>query len=414
MIMPDRFAENNQVGLEMVQIYRAWDRIETDTETGIKVVDIDVAPLRRHQPLLRVIDREQVAFRFRGLIPSADQETADGEYLAAKMTSTLTFLRALKGVQFGLNEYTIPTAGVVLQPVPTRELDLQRKKVEDIFVSLGPELKDLGFNAVGWQRFLDREHLNKSEIIESFNRARRKFVPIIMDVLGTNIRPVYRTSFVEDDQPWLNWMAGGRIEGFTLKINTHPRNNSSWYRGNTGKLAVHEILGHLFQAYCWKRNIEDRAINPGYGVTTIPGPEQWGCEGLATTLPFLIPELYQAADPYEQFAIELQYLTELVNNNLNLAVNGPEPVGRQELRELVREYLPNVSHRQFNKRIRGMIVNPVWRGYYPAYEDGTRYFRKIADQLRPEARIKLLKDHLYSRPMTPRQIKLAVAELRAA
>lgn len=391
-------ADNFQIGRALVKTYRQWDSLEKRKKTDIKVIDIDVAPYHvKTQPFLD--NRRQVEVRLVQIVEALDKTTADGQGLSAKARAALAFLQDLRrGERLPWHEYVEITNGALPIEVPQGTIKRQYDVTRDIFKTLGYNL-----DPQGWHDFFEKEQLNPLEFEATFNETEQKALPVILEMLKIPVHLKYRTKSEKLDKPWINWITGDR-SGFVLKINNHPSHQNSRFRGNPETLAIHEVGGHIVQASALRRGIDRNIVNPGYGIMTVPGPEQWGAEGIAVTLPYLLHPLLDALSDYGRFALEYRLLRYMVEGNALIDLHKNNPPTNLELTQRIQHYVPNRTEEGISKFLKEGKTDPIYRSYYRAYEDGSCYFRRIVDELPDSDRSELVRS-FYTQPMTPRQIK---------
>ncbi len=173
-------------------------------------------------------------------------------------------------------------------------------------------------------------------------------------------------------------------------------------------LEIHEPM-HLLQGWSWRKNIREGIISPGYGITNIPGPEQWQSEGIAMVMPFLFPDLYNTLTEFGKFAVELAYYNELVYNRAHLDINKSK-ADRTDIIEYVGELLPNEPMERIVDVLDRRAYSPRHRSYLLSYGDGERYFRTLVETLNEAERIDLVRE-FCKQPMTPVQVRAKVRQL---
>lgn len=406
MTESDRYPElEREQGNEIVRIYRAWRDLEKAIGNGVDPIDFDLAPQGLHFAKNPFTIRAQVIDRLQDMGRQIETSTPTAEFLGAKVISSIAYLKALEGEDRPIDEYIGNTLSVEPALIPQQEIDSQYVKVKDFFGEM-----DFRFTPEGWDEFFQRSRLDPDEIKTTFTEAKGKFLPIILDVLGKGFVLEYEETLLNIDAPWISSISGD-ASGFHFRINLHRRNESRWFLGATEALAIHEMVSHLVQAYNWRQNIVAGQLSPSLGVTSIPGPEQWTCEGMADTLVFLISPMYDGLSMYGKFAIEYKHLQNIVNNNVHLWINQPN-ADEVFIRDYIQKYIPSNPADRITYFLNLRKKDPKYRSYLYAYSSGGYFHRKFADSLSESGRIQLVKD-LYERPMTPTQIQTRVAQLRA-
>lgn len=397
-----REKDNNIAGQKLVRIYRGWDRLERRTGKEIEVIDIDIAP-----PALRPYDfanRSEVMGAFFDNALGFDTSSLDGRYLVDKARASHAYIQDLEAgdsLSQTLPDYMDRTMGIVMQVVSRSILDQRRLENEDRFRALG-----YAYNPQGWCNFVKGNGIDIKRFKRDFPIAVEKLKPHMMAALGgEELQADYNVETVELDETWLNWVSGNS-RNLTLRVNLHERNRNRWHKGTEEAMAVHEVFGHIYQILKFKENIqrEDKPSNPGYGIFSIPGPEQWELEGLATTLSLLVPGIYENLSPEGQFAVQYRVLSQLVYNNTQIDLNGKRPSIEKELVNRVQYYLPGEPEDRIKKVLIDQTKHPRNRSYMMAYQSGTRFFWEKSTVLSDKQKRTLLR-RLYSQPMTHAQVK---------
>lgn len=414
---------DRQYGAEVVYLLRSWQDREDKRKRGrIEIVDFDLAgdvdPLIPDEDISRpaaIPTRARMLFTLSQIREHFDPESLDGQFMRSRIKSHIALVNAAEQRQsYSLGEYLEETLGLVegsevnFGLVPEEDINSQRQIVANFFSDLG-----FDFTRWGWNKFFQELSLDPTQIQEKYLQAERVLVPIMQEVLGVDIKPEYHVDFVDEkDASWINWTKGDST-GFQLRINTHPNTRMRWFEGVPERLVAHEVLAHMFEGYSWRDNIKKGLINPGYGITSVPGPEQWHCEGFGNTVPYFIPEIYNALSPVGKFATELRLLETWVMRNAQILTdqnigNIPEYAG------YALDLLPNFTEENVTRDLELRISNPSERAYKAAYGgsfEHVKYARRLASA-NPvlDKRLELVKFFL-TQPATPLQIAHKVAEL---
>lgn len=379
-------------------------------------IDIDVSPIKIPHVKPELKNRDQAEDRLVRIIRNVDATKADGEYLAAHAHATLAYLQALKNPhRFSLADYTEATLGTKLERIPQKQIEAQFQTVDDLLRQIG------GFRltAEGWRQFVEKHRLDPDSIPEKFNQTRLKILPKILETLGLpELKFNYRVEYIKVDKPWVNWASVKRAEtsdnkmDFLLRVNTHPRVASRLIEGSDEMLPIHEIGCHFVQAEIIRRNINRRnGINPGYGVMTIPGPEQFGAEGMAIASISLF-SLRDTLSDFGLLAFEKRYLDLMVYNNIHVQINNETLPPENEVKQRVMHYLPSETEKSVENALRERRDDLKYRSYHGAYEGGAHYLRQAADRLLERERRFLVRE-LFDHPMTPNQIDTLVRNITA-
>jgi hypothetical protein len=415
--MLDREIRGNiRAGEELVRVYRAWHELEQQLpeDKRIDVVDMDLAPVGIRFAQNPFNSRGQVMRALRELQGRFSLATPSGEFLSARDISSTTYVAEIERQQQDpdnfrptpLDQYLQATMAIRPTLVADEAIDIQYEKVVSMFSKLG-----FPFNRHGWQQFFEASKFSsRTEVERAFEVAESRFLPIISEVTGVQVdTEATKPKFVERDTYWLNWLSYDTQEGFIFLMNVFPTHANRWHKGIEELLIIHEKGGHLTQGHSWKTNIENGLINPGYGITSIPGPEHLYTEGIGDSLPFLIPEIYDVLSPEGKFIIEYEYLKSLVNNNAHIMVNNAGS-NIQELVEYSSRYKPDASDEKITKLLNNMQNSPYHRAYLYAYGGGPHSLRAMGNKLTSQKRMQFVRE-LYFKPMTPHQVRSTAARL---
>jgi len=406
------------LGEELVNVYRGWHQLEaTKKEKGVDVIDIDAAPVSKENDVPVFQSRREVSTWLRKISSRLNSRKPDGRYLRDKIGGSQEFIADLRNGNSSADpldsplsheDYSEATIGVRPRKISPEEMDFQHGVVEDLFTQIGCE-----FTPFGWQSFYGDHKLNPLEIEENFQRSARSIVKTMLSdqILGiSDLPPDYIFKHVNEPALWISWvsMEEGKIP--VLKTNYNEVNTHRWYEGMIKLLSGHEMM-HVLQALQWRKMIANRELNPALGILTIPGPEQWGSEALATTLFKFVRPLSESLTVYEQFALEYRIWLHMRLNNAQIDFNNGE--SEVEVISQAHDDLPSESPDYLRKILLMGKNNPVYRAYYVAYRDGTYAFVKMADALDDKEKITFVKK-LFEKPMTPNQIKAAFNEIIAS
>ncbi len=395
--------DNILIGIGYVDVIRKWNELEPDLE----VIDIDVAPERIIDTRRPIKDRTQVYYRLEDLnlsLKNLRDTTPDAELLAQKINSHLAFIEAQdKKAPDDLEKYLMDTMGVNIEYVPEGVLDFYRDEVSRMFLDLGLEV-GAEYTRLGWS-MLQQRRIGKSDVLGMTNEVIEKSSRAIFNAIGRKFVIPYRSDYESTDRPALFWVKGNR-EGWKLSMNLHSRHDDRWIDGVEQRLGSHEAT-HIVHGWSIRRNLDQGILpNPACGITTVPGPEQWGMEGLADTIPLFIPEIYNQFDQFGRFFYSHQTLSRLIGNNLHkMIINGSIP--ESYMVNFIKHYLPGESDQNIGNLIASRREGNVWPSYWGAYEDGCKTFMGWAEELakKPEAKTRFLQV-CFERQMTKPQLEL--------
>ena len=397
--------EEISLGQEIAETYRGWRRVDKflDPANQIEVIETELVE--------KDFDRVNITSRTDALMHLASLRTrlahiyspfADFSY--DTISASIMYAHALDGRKFTLNEYARGTIGIEPKPPEDDELKEQKEEVDKAAINAHIEPTPEGYDA-----HFNQGGLTRKQIKEEFTSSKETSVPIVAEALGlSHLLPLnYVEKFVNLKKAFWRFHSANRRNGVLFELNTasHVR----WVKGGPEELAAHELAGHVLQGQSWRQNIRAGIINPGYGILPAPDPVEWQSEGIASTLPFLIPELYAALTPIGSFTVEASYLNRLVMYRLHVMANENYPA--EDIKAFVKRFLPYETDGRIERQIEMRTTNPFARCYQLTYCDGAYYFANTAKKLGPEKTIALLKT-LYRQPMTPDQVKKVVAELQ--
>lgn len=393
MMATERVSElDREYGERMLHTYRA---LKTFNMAG---VDFDFGPRvfsSQHPPITTAEDALEILLELS--ISGGEPRSPFGDYMRAKARASLVYTQAVSGRFYPLSEYLGRTLGLTAKAPTDSEIDAQR----EIVIGRFSNLIEKPYNASGWESFFERFHLGGDDLRQAVFQAQATLDPIMGDILGLGPDFQYETDFIAVKDYWLMW-SSGEHGSYLKRVNEHSINQPRWFRGQEEALTSHENT-HLMQAHLWRRNIMSGQISPGYGITTVPGPEQVGCEGVAVVLPYLIPEIWDRLSEFGKFAVERTYLSHLVYGKAHWDINTTNP-NRDEISDFIRFHLPCESQERIDDQLVKRRSSPRHRSYLYAYMEGARWHRRIAEHLPPDLAIELIRKEC-ERPLLFRQLK---------
>lgn len=405
---PNPGRANQKLGSRMVCFLRAWDAWER--MRGREVIDMDLAPSSEQLgcPPGLIIERRAAIRGLRRYKEMADRSSDLGDRIYTSLDSCVAYAESLEGRHIAIEEYLKRTLGLAhIRRVSRFEIEDQFDKVSSLYNGMGYKYSDDGY-----KRFVNDQGLSRRQVIEEFRGVERWSTPIILKALGLpkDLAPHYHTEFVQVNDYWVNWASTSPIGSFLLRINTHPRHSRRWIKGIPERLAIHEIGGHFVQAAVLRNRILKEELSPFDGILTVPGPGTYISEGLASALPFLIPELYDKLSPYGKLSVEQAYLKDLVFNNPHLNLDNPKH-SRSAIANWIKALLPNETDAEIERILSDRAYSPWHRSYLFSYSSGNRDFRYFAEQLSEKQRTIFVRA-IYNTPMTPTQIWALFGTLR--
>lgn len=418
---------NFEAGAELVLAYKTWNTSEIQRQKergdGIEIIDFDLVPysfLKKTLPQRRITKingecrtREGALDFLRGLGNSFDDSTLDGQFMLSRIIASNEFTRAIQhpNAIFPLNSYLEATLGleegsrIGTELISDDVIEDRRDGVERLFNDLG-----YSFDREGWAKFINDNQTTPQSAYAEFKTAEPRLTSIVMETLGLTEIPDYETEFTQENAYWMAW-AKGTPERKLLRLNTHPRVMHRWSAGVAERLILHEICGHMFQASAWQKNVLEGKINPGYGITVIPGPEQWHSEGFADALHRFFPDVFTAMSPAGKFAAEYSLLTDMVKRNAHIGAN-TDPERREQIIARILDVLPSETRETVTVDLLERLKEPRTRAYLIAY--GGSYDHTIYAANLPTYQREQLLLEIYHHPMTPSQIQVRFEQLLAA
>lgn len=390
--MPERIT-----GTDLIYGERLLHAYRTLKSFNLGGVDFDVGPRFFTAPRQSLETGEEALAELLELQRSREPVTEFGEYMRGKIPGTLVYQQAVSGHFFPLSEYANRTLALQARQ-PTEE---EIKAQYEVVVGRFQNLIDAPYNILGWQRFSERYHLDRDDLRKAIFQAQDTFYPIMKDTIRAGYEFQHETIFVSKRDYWLMWSSADQ-GNFLLQVNEDDINQPLWFKGQEEALTPHEGA-HLLQGYKWRRNILNGLISPGYGITTVPGPEEVGCEGLAVTLPYFVPEIWDNMSEFGKFAVERFILNYLVYGKAHWDVNTREP-NFDVIKEFIRHHLPMEPEERVNDQLLKRRTSPIHRSYLLAYTEGVRAHMQFARQLSDEARLELVRKE-FEQPMLIRQIR---------
>jgi len=384
---------------EVVRLYRGWDKLERKLLNGQpRLIDFDLVPSQdsdefesRIQVLNRLMELRDA------LLP--ESESAEEQFIWAKLNASVHYLRVLMGEQIPFGEYIRATVGIEPRFYTVEEIDEAKERVEALLDKFGFKLEP-SYRCKFEETFTIHDpEMVKDEILEKwplwFNR--------LMEYIGNVELPDIEIVFKNVDAYWHSWVSGSD-KGISLQINLHERVN--FPRGYPEILTFHELCGHAVQAAFWLFQIRNGKMPKAFGITTIHTPEQFMAEGIGQAL----SEIIASDDELSLEAVlsrELEKYRFRVYNNAHLMINSGGTI--REIYRYVAEHLPFERGETIEAELRDRSRNPLFRTYQYVYALSGDFFRNVTRGLSYEQKRAFLR-RMYSTMMTPRQIEQFVSE----
>lgn len=411
----ERFSpEEERLASELRGFYRQWNLLEKNGAG--KIIDFDLAPYSPEYEAGKKISRGRPIKTERALVISMLgeylEETAQTpflsgrqqkDYLLAKLRASHAYARRVNGEAFDPFEYIYQVDGVRPTKIPEWVIDEQKQKVSDILKEAGCQKYD----ATSLQEFFESWIITDPNVIATEIEAfGDQTLAILGNILGEKIRDKvsYKTEIVEENVYWVNW-TDGDLRLFVLKINTHPRHRLRWIRGRPPLMGEHEPGAHFGGMIVRSERIAQKKLLPIFGITTVFEPEQFVSEGIAQTLPFFLENELRL--PKESMVVlELDYLRQLVYNNVHMMVNSPDfsktPEKVAEIKDYIWQALPTEPEEAISKEIEDRTTNYKLQAYQYVYGYSFYLHRLYAQGLSYSGKREFLKA-IFESPMTPTQ-----------
>ncbi|MEK9147175.1 MAG: hypothetical protein AAB639_03175 [Patescibacteria group bacterium] len=403
--------EEERLSSELRGFYRQWDLLEKNGAGSI--IDFDLAPYSPEYEAGKKIllgrplkaERALVLSTLEEYLKETDQTRFSSgrqkDYLLAKLAASHAYARRINGEAFDPFEYIYQVDGVRPTKIPEGVIDEQKQKVANILREAGCQRYD----AESLQEFFKSLMITDSNAITTEIKSFGDQTLVILGhVLDDKIRDKlsYKTEVVQKDAYWLNW-TDGDIQLFILQINNHPSHRLRWIRGKPPIMGVHEIGSHFGGMIVRAERIAQKKLLPIFGVTTVFEPEEFISEGVAQALPFFLEDELRL--PKESMlALELDYLRQLVYNNVHVAINSPD-FSKEKIagiKDYIWQFLPTEPEEVILREIEHRTTNPKLQAYQYVYGYSFYLHRLYAQSLSYYGKREFLKA-IFESPMTPVQ-----------
>lgn len=381
----------------MISAYRGWNEFE-QRHGGPEIIDFDLSSV---PTLASFTSRTQILSELQELRNELDESPAEAEFLRARLTGSIYYLRTLMGQQIPFPEYLEHTLGVGPKAFSRDEITAARDEVDRRLAPFDLEMKS---------EF--RKRFESSFILHDPREIRNGIVgdqKVWLARLRDAGIPVpeklhFAVEFVEVDAYWSNWISGS-LHGITLSINLHPR--KKYERGRPLALCLHEICGHAVHMSIWRELIEQGKLDPVYGVTTVHSPEMFVSEGLGQTVADLLDG--EEAFPLPFYASRaLQYYTLIILHNAHLMAYEGVPI--EAALDYARDHLPFSDSDTIESEMRDRGTNALFRTYQLSYTSAERAIRQLIKDFTKRQKQRFFLQ-MYTTPMTPMQLLRFGAQL---
>lgn len=260
-----------------------------------------------------------------------------------------------------------------------RAVDQKRLRHEiDRLRLLFEALPDVGtFGRAGISQ-LAQTTIPKSELKTRFDQVRDILIPSLAHRLGLPPVP-FRLEYSTVENNWWGAWADTADDGtFRLTLNLAPQ--TPWRPGDPERIATHEGV-HILHMAAWRDAIAGGRAPRIAGLTTTFGPEAVVTEGLADTIPLLLPDL--ELPPITRFwwqAAGLRYLAS--NRAIVKAFEDKDPRGATD--ELLRDVPLDYQRPAIERTLGGMLKIPH-AAYVAAYAMGWEYLSAAIGPSAPTA-----------------------------
>jgi hypothetical protein len=387
-----------------IAVYRGWHALEESlpAESRASVIDFDLVPDIADRE--RFSSRDAVTARIEQLRAAVDQDDEVGEFIHAKLTASMTYLRCLAGERLEFYEHVRRMLGKTPELVSDQQVAEQREVVLSLLREFGVRLVGGGPDPASFSTFDDSIRLDQDAALKESAKAANRFIPAIQQLLGFgDLRIPYRTEPDVADAYWIAWASGGR-DDLLLRLNFHESNH--WRRGDLEFLMLHEVCGHFLHATLVARRIQAGELDPFLGITTIHDPQAFIDEGSADALSYFFEDDVPLS-PYGVLAREQRLLRDYLNNNAPILINMGAPHDELLATMLTNPYTVEAYAR---RNLATWPGHPVLRAYQYAYGIGQKYHRRWAARMSRDQRIRYLR-YALSTYVTPNRLIAAADEI---
>lgn len=349
-----------------------WDALEQ--RNGAKgIIDFNVAGIVEADRFEHRVDVLEAIVELR-------RSCDPGSFVGQRLTAHETYLRALMGQQFSFDAYVAATQAVLPATLPDRQLRAARTVAET-------QLAELGVNPNGSiddQLSALDPPLPFDTVEQTFRSMLDEHRHSLEDVIGQPVPFELTIEDVEVDEYWSYWVDGAGTE-FRLRLN---RKRGSFTRVECLQFTFHELLAHCGQMKAWATHIAAGNLPRYFGLTTVHAPEQVMLEGLAQTLPLLIPN-EAMTDPVLAVRLALMRHRLMIDNNLHCMINTGATVER--CASYHEHWSLGSSTRRAITDLAARGAGPLYRSYLYAYPAGCELFWSAHERLRPEQQAELVR-----------------------
>ncbi len=393
---------------EFVRNIRSWQDFRDTRGLGGSLVDsqfVDLDIRNERNPFNEQADISAWLRYFRARVP---QDIEEGRVLVARADGLWTYSRAGEGERIPIGEYLSRIVGEVPDLIPSDVLIRQRNLVVDRFHDLMPGSR---YNENSWRQFVEDHPPSLKEIVGTLHFMREELIPMVLDVIGdTDLTLDFDTTIVTEDRPFISRVIGGP-DRFIHEINLHERNRFRYYPGIIIVTGVHELAVHALQNIVYRRNIRAGNLASHWGVTTIPGVENAPMEGLAQAIAFMLPQLYNRLGDHGRFAVEYNFLRDLILNNDVVILANSEGISDGWIYQHIKRDLLSEPNEVIPDLISLRRDDPRYRAYYNSYARGGLYLHEISKRLDTDEKRAAAVTFLYNTPCTLAQMKTRLDQI---
>jgi hypothetical protein len=356
-----RESEFDPLGVELVNIERAWHPMAKSAGDENGIVDIDVSP-DFDNPYEFSNEAEVQAALIRLEIEAKEIDSAQNvDFIRDKIRAHLMHLRVGSG-EVSLDEHVGAAMGTKPEMVDEDILDRHRN-------ALDAQLRDAPTGPALRYDLESRADLKQELIIPDPELARRELMISNDHSTGfilrkTGIQPVYiEPEIVEEDVEWSGYL-GTEEKEFFYKTNIHPRHE--YTLGRIWANSPHERT-HITQfGGVYKDAILRGDMSVSTGVTSFHAPENTQAEFNAQAVEQMaLRELGASGreDAWQfRFQADYHYYAEMVWNNAHIMINsGAE---EQEVVRYIEERLLLDTHENVAGAVPVRRDDPTIRGYF--------------------------------------------------
>lgn len=359
------------------------------------IAHVVINPPTREEWRRRAVLFDELRSRFEKVAQGRDGN------LALQQETTVVILNALAafcstrgGEDINTLDLIEITQGIKPELVPESIIKAQTEKLQKFL----KEKFEVEYTREALEEF--RKTNLEPQFVEKMREDEKEFYKRISSAIGKQIDPDVLIDEDNEDDYWVLWSTG-RGRKYKTTINTNKKHDSKKTKGRAEIVRDHERMHHG-QAYRWRERIEDADLLPSLGVTSIVTPVQVTLEGIAQTIPYYLPEIYESMSPLGRAELELEGLRQLLYNNVHILVNSSDVTDEQVI-AYFHQYYPAEPEDEIKRQIKDRRDDPFKRSYLYSYTAGYRLFKWFSDNLNETGKKAMLR-FIFEQPTTPKQV----------